>query len=96
MWNYCLDLLVNYSIHKPSINRKGVIIQPKKIKFCTKAILLNLMLTLSLAKLDMIGARLGSNGLIFSDDIPVDIQLLTLLLLSHVSKLSIGGKTEKF
>ena len=54
------------------------------------------MLTLSLAKLDMIGARLESNGLIFSDDIPVDIQLLTLLLLSHVSKLSIGGKTEKF
>ena len=34
------------------------------------------MFTLTLAKLDMIGARLGSNGLIASGDYPVYIQLV--------------------
>ena len=52
-------------------------------------------MTLPLAKLDMIGSKLVSNGLIFSDDIPVDIQLVTFLLLSNITELSIGRKTRK-
>ena len=36
--------------------------------FCTKTDLLNFKLTLPLAKLVMVGVRLVSNGLIFSDD----------------------------
>ena len=43
----------------------------------------------------MVDSRLVSNGLIFSDDIPVNIQLVTFLLLSNFSKLSIGAKTRK-
>ena len=42
-------------------------------RFCTKAELLNFKITLPLAKLNMVGSRLVSNGLIFSDDISVDI-----------------------
>ena len=44
----------------------------------------------------MVGSRLVSNGLIFSDDIPVDIQLVTLSLLSIINELRIGAKTKKF
>ena len=54
------------------------------------------MLALPLAKLDMSGARLGSNGLIFSRNIPVNIQLVTFLLLLNVSELSIGEEAKKF
>ena len=50
-------------------------------RFSTKAKLLNFKITLPLVKLGMPGSRLVSNGLIFSDDIPVDIQLVTFLLL---------------
>ena len=39
--------------------------------------LLNFMLTLTLAKLDMVGAKLGSNGLILLGNTPVNIQLVT-------------------
>ena len=63
--------------------------------FCTKTVLLNLKNTLPLGKLDMIRSRLVPNGLIFSDDIPVDIQLVTFLLLYNISELSIGAKTKK-
>ena len=56
----------------------------------------NFTITIPLAKLNMIGSRLVSNGLIFSDDIPVDIQLVTFLLLSYIMELSIGEKNEKF
>ena len=42
--------------------------------FCTKTALSNFEITLPLAKLDMIGLRLVSNGLIFSDVIMVHIQ----------------------
>ena len=59
--------------------------------FCTKTEFLNFKITLPLAKLDMIGSRLVSNGLIFSDD----IQLVTFLLLSEISELSIRAKTKK-
>ena len=45
--------------------------------FCTKAELLNFKFTLPLAELDIVGSRPVSNGLIFSDDIPVDIQSVT-------------------
>ena len=44
----------------------------------------------------MLGSRLVSNGLISSDDIPVDIQLVTFSLLSNISELSIGGKIKTF
>ena len=64
--------------------------------FCTKRVLLNFKITLSLAKLDMVGPRLASNDLFFSGDITVDIQLGTFLLLSNDSKLSIGARTKKF
>ena len=64
--------------------------------FCTKTELLNLKITLPLAKLDMVESRLVSNGLTFSDDIPVNIQLVTFLLLSNIFELSIQTKTKKF
>ena len=41
--------------------------------FCTKTDPLNFKVTLPLVKLDMVGSRLVSNGLIFSNDTPVDI-----------------------
>ena len=44
----------------------------------------------------MIGSRLVPNGIIFPDDIPAGIQLVTFLLLSNVCELSIGAKTKKF
>ena len=58
----------------------------KEKLFCNKTELLNLKITLSSAKLLMLGSRLVSNGLIFLDDIPVDIQLVTFLLLSYFSE----------
>ena len=64
--------------------------------FFTTTNLLNFKITLPLAKLDMVDSRLVSNGLIFSDDIPVDIQLVTFLLLSNIRELSIGAKTKNF
>ena len=50
---------------------------------------------LPLAKLDIVDSRLVSNSLIFIDYIPVDIQLLTFLLLSSLCELSIGAKIKK-
>ena len=69
--------------------------------FCTKAELLNFKFTLKplnlpLAKLDIVSSRPISNGLIFSDDILVNIQLVTFLLLSNIRELSNGVKTRKF
>ena len=49
-----------------------------------------------LAKLNIVGSRPVLNGSFFSDDIPVDIQLLTFLLLSNIRKLIIGAETRKF
>ena len=48
--------------------------------FCTKTKLLNFKFTLPLAKLDIVASRLISNGLMFSDDIPVNIQLVTFFI----------------
>ena len=70
------------------------LIYNKEELFCTE--LLNFKFTVLLAKLDMVKQRLVSNGLIFSDDIPVDIQIVTVLLLSNISELSIETKTRKF
>ena len=56
----------------------------------------NFQITLPLAKLDMISSRLVSNGLICSDDILVNIQLVTCLLLSNITELSIGVKLKNF
>ena len=64
--------------------------------FLTKIELLNFKFILPFAILDMVSSRLVLNGLIFSDDIPVCIQLKTFLLLSNISELCIGAKTKKF
>ena len=48
--------------------------------FWTKTELLIYKFTLPLAKLDIVSSRPVSNGLIFSDDIPVDIQLVTFFI----------------
>ena len=63
--------------------------------FCTKTEFLDFKIIQLLAKLDMISSKLVSNDSIFSDDILVDIQLVTFLLLSNISELSIGAKTKK-
>ena len=63
---------------------------------CTKTKLLNFKITLPLDKLDNVSSRLVYTGLIFSDDIPVDIQLVTFLLLSNISELRTGVRTKKF
>ena len=57
--------------------------------FCTKTELLNFKINLPLAGLDMVSSRLVSNGLIFSDEILVDIQSITFLLLCNISETSI-------
>ena len=51
--------------------------------------------TLPLDKLGMVGSRLVSNGLSFSDDKLVDIQLVTFSSLPNVTKLSIEAKNKK-
>ena len=60
--------------------------------FYTKTELLNFKLALPLARLVMLGERLTSNGLVSLADTPVDIQLITFLLLFNTSELSIGTK----
>ena len=75
---------------------KTKLLYNEEIFFGTKTELLDFKFTLPLAKLDMVGSRLVSNGLIFSDGISVNIQLVTFLLLSHIMELSIGTKTRKF
>ena len=55
--------------------------------FCTRTELINFKINLPLAKLDMVSSKLVPNG--FSQDIPVNIQLVNFLLLSTVSELSI-------
>ena len=64
--------------------------------FCTKTELSDFKITLPLAKLDMVGSRLLSDHLIFSDDISVDIQSITFLLLSNIIELIIKAKSKKF
>ena len=64
--------------------------------FCNRMELVSFKYTLPLAKLDIVGSRPLLNGLIFSDDIMVDIQLVTFLLLPNIRELSIGAKTRKF
>ena len=64
--------------------------------FCTITELLNLNITPRLTKLDMVSSRLVSNGLITSDDIWVDIQLVNFFTVIYVSELSIGAKTKNF
>ena len=54
----------------------------RRRNFFTKTNLLNFKIILSLAKLDLVDSRLVSNGLIFSDNIPVDIQLVTFFYYS--------------
>ena len=63
--------------------------------FYIKTELINFRLTVPLAKLYIISARLGPNSLIFSDDSLVDIQLVTFLLLFKVSELNIRTKIKK-
>ena len=61
--------------------------------FCIKTGLLNFKYCST--NLDMLGSRLLSNGLIFSDGILVKIQLVIFLLLSDIRVLSTGAKTKK-
>ena len=75
---------------------KGKLLYNEEKFFCTKMDLLNFMLTLTLAKLDMVGTQLGSNGLILLGNTPVNIQLITFLLLSNVSELNTGAETKRF
>ena len=63
---------------------------------CTKPELLNVKISLLLAKLNMVSSTLVSNGWFFSNDVPVDIKLVAFLLLSNISELSIGAKTKRF
>ena len=49
----------------------------KKNFFFTKTELLNFKITLPLTKLDIVGSKLASNVLIFSQNIPVVIHLVT-------------------
>ena len=51
--------------------------------------------TLPLTKLKMIGSRLVTNGLIISDDILLDMQFVTFLLLSSIRALGIREKIKK-
>ena len=64
--------------------------------FCTRAKLWNFRITLPLDKLDMAGSSLVPNSLIFSDNIPVDIQLVTFSLASTISEINFGAKAKKF
>ena len=52
--------------------------------FCSKAELLNFKITLPLARLDIVDSSSVTNGLVISDDILVDIQLVTFLLLQYL------------
>ena len=54
--------------------------------------MLNFRLTVPLAKLVMVGAKLVSNSLIFPNDAPVDIQLVSFL--SNAIELTIDTKNN--
>ena len=58
--------------------------------------MLNFSFPLPLAKLDIVSLRQISNGSIFLDDIEVNIQLLTFLLLSDIKEITLGAKIRKF
>ena len=62
---------------------------------CTKTGLTNFQITLPLDKLDIVHSGLVSNDLIFSDVVPVDIQLVTFLLLFNISDLKIGERAKR-
>ena len=65
-------------------------------RFWTKKELLDFKFTLLWAKLVIVSLRPVSNGLIFGDDISVNIQLVTFSLLSNIRELKIGAKLENF
>ena len=56
----------------------------------------NFNFPLPLAKLDIVSLRQISNGSIFLDDIEVNIQLVTFLLLSDIKEITLGAKIRKF
>ena len=58
--------------------------------------MLNFNFPLPLAKLDIVSLRQISNGSIFLDDIEVNIQLVTFLLLSDIKEITLGAKIRKF
>ena len=64
--------------------------------FYTKTELLNFKFTVPLAKLDIVSSRPVSSCLLLSDNILVDIQLVTFPLLSNIRELNIGSKKGKF
>ena len=70
MVELCGQVFNLYTMYKFKIK----LLNNKEKRFCTKTELLNFKIILPLAKLDMVGSRSVSNGLVSSDDIPVDIQ----------------------
>ena len=58
--------------------------------------MLNFNFPLPLAKLDIVSLKQISNGSIFLDDIEVNIQLVTFLLLSDIKEITLGAKIRKF
>ena len=58
--------------------------------------MLNFNFPLPLAKLDIVSLRQISNVSIFLDDIEVNIQLVTFLLLSDIKEITLGAKIRKF
>ena len=64
--------------HSQTISKLNIKLLYKEERLiCTKTELLNFSFTLVLAKLDIVSSRLASDGLIFSDGTPIDIQLVT-------------------
>ena len=76
--------MTSYSIYK---FKKKLLYNGENFSY-TKADLLSY----SMFKLNIIGLRLVWNGLIFSDDMPVDNQLVTFLLESNIDETKIWDK----
>ena len=64
--------------HSQTISKLNIKLLYKEERLiCTKTELSNFSFTLALAKLDIVSSRLASDGFIFSDGTPIDIQLAT-------------------
>ena len=87
--------MASYLVHRLGVNLKRSYYTSADELLCTKIELLGFKITLPWTKLDTVGSKILSNGFIFSDDIPVNIHLVTYLLISTVTELKIGEKTKK-
>ena len=78
-----------------------VSLQRKKQSICIKTEFqlkfeIKLQFYSTLTKLDIVSSKPVSNSLIFSDDIPGDLRLVTFSLLSNIREIRIWAKTRKF